>query len=348
MYHFFLFVLSSLFLSNLLLADTNQTYENIRKETLKKEVQKHIQGINTNDKKDFILSTEIKKFSTISSSIDKQILEMKNHMEKLIKLIANDIEIHNGSSGALELKVNGNEVDIQYIPSKNLSEEVNKKKEKLLKANLANTVSIKSVLLAFEILVNVNTQLKENALKATTRKTKETFYMQQAIFVYEMTDIVINLLDDLTLSGKEDISSIYNDIKHESQIILEDHEKQKKKLESLVSKGHIPKKELNSFLKKSDEMINAEVNIMNSWKVMMEKLGKEEKYLESLKSKNELLKFYKENARLQIVALKRAKTIADLNDSIGSLDALTNIVGSLDLLPLDDRTVSQLLGIDYK
>lgn len=136
--------------------------------------------------------------------------------------------------------------------------------------------------------------------------------------------------------------------KKQSQIVVADIEKQKVKTKELVKNGDIPQGNLEQSLKRLDQMINAQSLMMNSWESMMNKLGKEGQYLKKLKSKNRLLKYYKENARLQIVTLRGLKTVADLKDSIGSLDKLIGIVGSLDLAPLDDRAVSQLLGIDFK
>lgn len=343
------------FLSTLLMSNE---YENNRKIKLKEQVYgqiKHIKKVSNSVesnsdkyKKGSMLSTEIKTFSDISKDIDTEISQTKKQIKLLIKIIAQDIEIHNGVSGSLQIKTSENEVNIEYIPKKSLSKTMNKKREKLLKANLANTVSIKSATLAFEILANINTQLKTSAINAKTRKEKEIFYLKQAIFVYEMSDIVINLLDKLTLSGKEDIETIYNNTKKQSQIVVADIKKQKVKTKELVKNGDIPQGNLEQSLKRLDQMINAQSLMMNSWESMMNKLGKEGQYLKKLKSKNRLLKYYKENARLQIVTLRGLKTVADLKDSIGSLDKLIGIVGSLDLAPLDDRAVSQLLGIDFK
>jgi len=303
----------------------------------KSENEKNIKG--------FVLSTNIKTFSDISKDVDTEIANMKEQLEILIKQVAQDIEIHNGVSGTLTLHSDGR---IEYIPNKDLPKALNDKREKLLKSNLENSVSIRSASLAFSLLADINKEIKKNALKATTRKDKEGFYMKQAIFVYEMTDIVINLLDKLTLSGKENIETIYKDSKVKLKARISQIEKQQSKTKELVKSGDIPKSQLKPSLKRLDAMINAQSRVLTTWEDVMKKVGKQDQYLKKLKSKNKLLHYYKDNAKLQIETLRDFRALANLQDAIGSLDDLIDTVSSLDLLVLDDKTVSQLLGIDFK
>jgi hypothetical protein len=80
----------------------------------------------------------------------------------------------------------------------------------------------------------------------------------------------------------------------------------------------------------------------------MKKVGDQDKYLEKIKSKNRLLKSYQKDAKLQIETLRDIQALSAFQDSIGSLDELIASVGSLELLVLDEKAVSQLLGIDSK
>jgi len=87
---------------------------------------------------------------------------------------------------------------------------------------------------------------------------------------------------------------------------------------------------------------------MKRWEETMKKVGDQDKYLEKIKSKNRLLKSYQKDAQHQIETLRDMQALSDIRDSISSLDELIASVGSLELLVLDEKAVSQLLGIDSK
>jgi len=125
-------------------------------------------------------------------------------------------------------------------------------------------------------------------------------------------------------------------------------EAQKEGKKELAVSKDISQKQLEVSLKSLDLMIQAQNNTMKMWEETMKKVGDQDKYLNNLKSKSKLLKSYQKDAQLQIETLRDMQTLSAIRESIGSLDELIASVDSLELLVLDEKAVSQLLGIDSK
>ncbi len=334
------------FFNNPLLAESaDEAMKRISTEQLEKirEKTNTTKSNHEHNMEGFVLSTHIQSFSDIGKDIDIEVKYMKNQIQQLIKSMATDIEINKGKSGVLTYE----QGEIHYVPNPKLPQMLNDKREKLAKANVQNNVSIRSASMAFKLLSSINEELKKEAHNTKDRESMEAVYMKQAIFVYEMSDIVINLLDTLTLSGKENLETIYAETKAKAKKRVALIEKQKTEKKALADLGDISASQLASSLKGLDAMIQAQDTMLKSWDETMKKLGKKGEYLQNLKNKKRLLISHRETAKIQIETLRDFRTLVGIKDSIGSLDDLIDSVSNLDLLILDDKAVSKLLGIDF-
>jgi len=310
-----------------------------------KELSNNTSSEDDNNIKGFVLSTHIASFTDIDKNIYAEIKQTKKEINLLIKIVAQDIEINKGTSGSLVLKNDGT---VHYNPKSNLPKSLNNKRKILMESNLKNSVSIKSASLAFKLLADTNKRIRDKAINAQTKEEKEILYIKQAIFVYEMSDIVINLLNKLSLSGKDNLEILYSDTKSKVATRIKEIENQKKSTKALVEEGYLAQSQLKPSLNSLDAMINAQNRMLKNWDKMMHIVGENGKYLSKMKSKTKLLKYYKKSAKLQIETLRDLRTLSGIQDSIQSLDALIDSVNSLDLLILNEKAVSELLGIDFK
>ena len=297
---------------------------------------------NEKNLKGFVLSTQIRTFSDIPKNIDSDINSIKKNTRLLIRQIATDIEMHNNNnSGALTLDERGN---VQYTSNPNLPDDLNKKREELLEANLKNNVSIRSAYLAISLLGGINNEIITKAKEAKGRKEKEKLYMKQAVFVYEISDIVLSLLNELTLDGKNSIVKLHKEAQTRVATNLKNIDTQKEKARKLTTKGIISQGDLDKELDALSLMGKASERSLDAWKGILSKIGSQEQYLENLKQKKELIAYKQSKAKLQIETLRDLRGVASLRDSIGAIDDLVGAVDQLDLLVLDDQAVTELLG----
>lgn len=296
---------------------------------------------NEQNIKGYVLSTHIRSFKDIPANIDAEIQSIQERIRLLIRHIATDIEVNGGNSGSLIVTDDG---QIHYESNPNLPKALNDKREALLKANLANSVSVRSAALAIQLLANVNTALKSQANKAETRQEKQKAYMSQAIYVYEMADITLDLLNKLKLEGKETLEQLHRDAKKRVMARVNDINTQMNKVDILLRDKLLTSKQAQQEKNTYELMKKANEQSLDAWTNLMNKMGSRQEFLDNLKSKSALIEYKRDKARTQIETLRDLQQVAELHDTIGSLDNLVDAVADLDLLVLDERTVSLLLG----
>jgi hypothetical protein len=291
----------------------------------------------------YVLSTHIRTFSDIPANIDNDIKEIKEQIHLLIKRVAIDIELSEGSSGSLSVDKRGN---INYEPKVNLPQAVNDKRQRLLEANLKNSVSVRSAAMAIQLLASINDDLKIQADKAETRQQKERIYMTQATYVYEIADITLGLLQNLSLEGKAEIDKLHQDAKQRVNARVTDIDQQIGQAEQLKEKGLLTEEQLTKEKETYELMRKANNQSLNAWSSLINTVGKQQDFLDNLKMKSALIEYKRDKAKVQLETLRDIRQVAELRDTIGSLDELVSSVDSLDLLVLDETTVRELLGYD--
>ncbi len=297
---------------------------------------------NEKNLKGFVLSTQIKTFSDIPKNIEYEVSSMKEETRLLIRQIALDIEAQKeNKSGALTLDEEGH---LHYEPNPNLPDDLNKKRKELLEADLKNSISVRSAYLALNLLASVNNEIIVQAKEARGRKAKEQLYMKQAIYVYEISDIVLSLLNELTLDGTNSIQRLHREAQERVHTNIKNIAKQKKKAKILNTKGVITDLELDKELSGLTLIAEASKRSLHSWKGILGKIGSQEQYLANLKLKKEFIAYKQSKAKIQIETLRDLRGVATLRDSIGAIDDLVSTVDQLDLLVLDDQVVTELLG----
>jgi hypothetical protein len=340
------------FIALLVFASAETNYVDQAMDALKEITTEQIEEIeqtanNTNSKntkniKGFVLSTQIKSFSDISSSTDMEIEKMKEDVRLLIRQVALDIEMHKGEkSGALSLDKYGN---VHYQEDPSLAESINKKRKQFLEANLKNNVSMRSAYIALSLLGNINNEIIEQAKAAKNRKVKEKLYMKQAIFVYEISDIVLELLNKLTLDGKNSIEKMHQEAKAEVDKTLRDIEEQKKEARQLFKDGEITAKALDKELDDSMKLSNANIQSLDKWKDILDKIGSQDEFIKKVKAKKKIIRYKQNKAKNQINTLRGIKKSQSIEESIGMIDNLIGTVEDLDLLVLNEEVVNELLG----
>lgn len=316
---------------------TNDQIENISK------IANSTQSANENNIKGTVLSVHIRTFSDIPKSIEKNIISLKNRTRLLIRHIATDIEINRGNSGNLKTDGKGN---IIYIKNNSLPKDLSKKRESLFKAKLSNDVSVRSAILAIKLLSSTNDELKNAASKTRNKKQLEQIYLKQAIYIYEMADITLNLLDQLSLEGKSVITSLHVDAKKRVDNRGKEIESQIEKAKKLKNKGLLTDLQFTKEEKSLSLMKKANEQSLDAWGKLMKDIGTQQEFINNLKNKRELISYKRDKAKLQIDTLRDMNEISQFKELIGSLDDLVSMVGDLDLLVLDESTVRVLLGYD--
>jgi hypothetical protein len=315
---------------------------------VKKQIEKmsnlanSTESANEKNVKGYVLSSHIRTFSDIDAHVKSEINSMRNEIKSLIIRIASEIEVNNDRSGKLDIDDRGN---VYYHSNKKLPKDTNNKQEKLLKANLQNSVSVRSIELAVRLLANINSELIKQGKNAQTSKQKEKIYMKQAVYVYEMSDMLLELLNKISLDGTGVIYSIYDETKSKVKNSITNIDEKKKKVDSLVQKGMMSQKNGTKEKESLNLLQQANAKQLEVWVDILKTIGSQKKFLAHLKQQKELIEYKRDVALIQVETLRDIKIVKEVKETIGSFDKLVDSVSSLELLVLDEYTVRQLLGI---
>lgn len=344
------YLLALIFVTTALFAE-DSNYQQKAEQAAQELVQQQIQGIrklanstsSANEKniEGYVLSTYIRGFTDISPNIDNEIQQMREQIRSIIRLVATDIEIHGGNSGTLILQENGR---ITYTPNPKLPEELNNRREQLLKANLNNSVSVRSASIAIKLLAGINNTLMEQAKSAETRREKGQLYIAQSAYVYEMSDIVVELLEKLELEGKSTILNLHAQAENRTSNRIAEINNQVQRARQLHQEDMMSAEQLEKETESYLLIKQANEEGLKVWDDLIKTLEKQAEFIAKIKKVKSILIYKRDKAKLQLDTLRDLQQVAEFRDTIGSLSDLVESVSSLDLLVLDERTVRILLG----
>ncbi len=308
-------------------------------------MSKAVNNTKSNDRRNlrgFVLSSQIETFSDVPKKIDQDIKRMKQEIKLLISKIALDIEAHGENKiGSIEVTKDGK---VFYITDPNLNKVRNDDIKNFTTSSLKNRVSVRSAYLAIQLLTEVNNEIIIAAQATDNRKEKEELYLRQAIFVYEMADIVSDLLTRITLDGSSALHKLHSEAKIRVETALENVRVRKVEVTGLYEKKLISKKELDREIKSLDMMIQANKASLGVWGKVIKTIGNQASFIEKLKAKLDLVNYKKNKAKLQIETLRDLRGIAVLKDSIGIIYDMVDNIEQLKIMDLDEQTVAILLG----
>lgn len=286
--------------------------------------------------KGFVLSTDVLTFKDIPDSVDKQILAIREYLRTLIYTVATDIE---ASSGQMTGTISVNRDGIQY----DLPENAIEKYRKIMEANEQNNVSVRSVNLAIQLLTSINHDLMREAEAATTQQEKRKLYITQAAYIYEMADIVLNILNEIGLDGKPVLEQLKKE--HEQRITtrLGEFNTELERIRQAQAAGKMEEEEVNSYQTLYANLISANQTSLKAWASLMERVNKQENWLNNVKQYSAVIEFKRNAAKHQLDTLRDIIVIDDITSLIGSMDELVTAIRDIELLELDNETVLTLL-----
>lgn len=285
--------------------------------------------------KGFVLSTEVLTFKDIPENVDKEISIIRDRIRQLIFHVATDIET-TGSTGSVNISQGGS---IDY----DLPADARRRYENIMEAKVKNNVSVMAVKVSFELLSAVNKSLISEAKKENNVSVKRKAYITQAAFVYEMSDIVLDILDKIELEGKPSLKTLKAEQDTKLKARKAKLEKSLQKVESSFKAGKVGEKPFKSLEKSYGNLLKVTEAQLEGWEDLMGKVGKQDNWLNDIKNKKDLVEFKRDLAKHQLDTLRDMYVLENAMSIIGNMDELVEIIENIELLELDEKTVQKLL-----
>lgn len=284
--------------------------------------------------KDFVLSTELRTFRDIPEYVDNEIVAIREGIRSLIYTVATDIEMSDGvNSGTITLDPDG----INYSPG------AVETYQNLMEAKTKNNVSVRSVQIAIQMLASINNQLMQQAKSETNGKLKRKLYITQAAYIYEMADIVLNILNEVQLEGKPVLDQIQREHENRIQTRMSEIQGELTRIEREQQNGKISEEEASNLKNSYKLMVEANQTSLQAWGSLMEKVNSQEDWLNGMKSRSTSVELVRNAAKHQLDTLRDIVVVSEMTDLFQSIDELVAAIGKITLLELTNEEVQIML-----
>ncbi len=252
------------------------------------------------------------KISAIPSKNREDILHVQNRIKAMIIATAQKIE------DGHDFKI---EIDDKKI---GVTEQRKEQAERISTATKETNISLSSYGFAVEYFVNMNKSLIDTAKNEKDKKKKLRLYIKQAIYVYELSSIIIDIIDNLGSHGIEELRQIHR----EEQDDIINLKKQIEKMEDdPQTKG----------------WLNALDEVQNHWGKVLSVLKKQDDRVREFTDHKQRFERIRQKAAMQIKVLEKTGIIKEVYSSMEAIHSLVKIQ-DIPLLRLDKEEVLTLIG----
>ena len=308
----------------------------------REELERLHEAVNSTDSGDernidgFVLSTEVRSFEDIPDSIDREIDLIRNNIRGLIFQVATDIERTAASPGASY----DSETGLRY---QGLPAEAVAKYQNIVNAKELNNVSVRSVQVAIQLLATINQDLMRDARETTDVQNKRRLYITQAAYIYEMADIVLAILDDIRLAGRDTLERLAAEHQQRVRTRLADIEAELIRVESEHAAGRLSDRDAGNLQKSYQLIIAANRTSLAAWDDLMSQVERQQHWLETTKQHAVSIELKRNAARHQLNTLRDIVLVGEIAPLI-TMDDLVATIQTVELLELDEAAVYSLLG----
>jgi len=281
----------------------------------------------------FVNSTEVLTFKNIPQHVNSEIKDIRKRIKTIIFMAATDIE-QTGSSGKASLE----QGELRYLPK-----DAKDKYLRLMEAKKLNNVSVRSLNLAIKMLTDLNQQLINAAEKETQIDRRNNLYITQAAYVFEMADIVLEVVDKVNLEGKATIEALHQDYKNKVQQRQQEIDKELADINQSAQSGSISTDYAQKLNTSYAHMKKANQIGLQAWTKVMGKIQQQDNWLNKMKAMRDTIRFKRNEAKFQLATLRDLGVLRGVNKIVDNMDQLVTTVGSMELLVLDEGTVRCLI-----
>ncbi len=243
------------------------------------------------------IDNEELKIITVNETVREKITEIQTSIKNLF--IATAVEIEKEDEIVIT-------VDDSGI---GLSKRQKEKKRRLSESKNQINLSIRSQAMAIQVLLKINDDLIALAEQEEKTKKKQNMYLTQAVYVYELSSIVVDMIDNLSIHGIEDLHNLYKETMDEVSKMEVDFNK-------MVEEDN--DEEAKNWLKALDVL-------RGQWNMLLSFLDKQEDWIENLKKAKKKFEKITKKAVYQIQLLEMGIVAEKVMEQIEAVKTILEI-----------------------
>lgn len=279
-----------------------------------------------------LTSDDILKIANIGEDVIGQVEGRKKAIKAMILETAKNIE-------------ENRKVVITLDETGMLSSQTAEKAKKLSKAFEENRISLNSLVLAIQATFSLSKDLHNKAVQESDPAKKYNLYLDYTAFVYEMSSIVIDTIENFTLGGVENIKELYDERLKSVNQLKQRIQKRTDSYKSQLQNNEITEERYQSVTKQYFEWLDALGTSLKGWDIVFSVIDKQQKWAGNLQKQVEEFKKKKDDADIQLDILVEIGIAKAMLNHLDGLEKFANLELPK-LLLLDEEIARQLLGID--
>lgn len=315
--------------------DFSNRLKKVSQEEMKNSLNNMRQNINNITGSHYATTDDILKMSEIEDEARRRIQGYKEGIKRMILETASAIE-------------DNREVKVTEISGSYFTEVTERQASTLKEAFSRNSISLRSLSLSIQMYCELSKDQYNKATNEQDPDKKYKLYIEYTAFVYELSAIVIELIEDFRIEGIAELNNI-----HRNRKIEVDKIKDQIKDQRFIQKQRLDKNEIteDDFSKSNDNYNNWEKALeasLNHWDNIFAILSDQEKWADNICGKLNHFKNLKMDAGIQLAVLRETMITKGFLEHLSGLQKIVEVAAKVPLLPLDESIVYQLIGYDAK
>lgn len=254
------------------------------------------------------------KIISVSESARERIAEIQTEIKQLFIATAEKFEEKMDEEGK------------GYSPSGiGLPEGQKEKIRRISESKNQTNITIGSQAMAIKVLLKVNDDLIALARQEEDREKKKDMYLKQAVFVYELSSITIDMINNLSTHGIEDLRNLYKEQ-------MEEFAEMETEFNKMV--------EVDNDQQAKDWLGALDV-LRKQWNTLFSFIGKQEDWIKKLKEEKGKFEDISKKAIIQIKLLLSGIIAEKIMEQIASVQAVLD-VNDIPLLVLGENETFSL------
>lgn len=277
------------------------------------------------------ISYDVMTIKDIDDVVKAKIEGRKTAIRNIIFETAKDIENNQYASVVFE----------NNILSKDEQEEV----KEFYNAVNENNISLRSLAMSIKMVVEISKEMYNSAINATVPQIKKDLYIEYTAFAHELSNIVVDLLENFEQKGVIELQSLYS---KQKSIVDETTTKIKIKSEEYSRRfdsGNIMEENYKKKIKMHEDLISVLDESLAQWVVLFETIEKQKDWANNVQSKVQDFRDLRDDAGLQLEVLAVMGVTMGILDHFNNLGEITEIA-LIPLLSINIELVNDLFRTD--
>ncbi len=208
-----------------------------------------------------------------------------------------------------------------------------------------NRISLNSLALAIQSIVTISKTLYERALNEKDPARKMTLYLDYTAFVYEMSGIVLDKLNEFEQGGVATIKAIYNERKESVERIKKRMEERLASHKKRLQQDNIDQTDYQARDNRYADFNKALDASLNAWNDVFAMIDEQGEWVKTVKQRAQQFAELKADAALQLDILVEIGIARDMLDHLRGIEQLARL-DPPQLLVLDEEVARRLMGLD--